>query len=324
MNEAQSAPAAPRRTASNGAGAALPGEVTAAKPRPRFAWLLLIAISLSWGLNWTANKMALQEMSPWTHRAYSCAFGGAGLFLLCRLGGHPWRVPRRDWRMLAITAFLNVSVWQIGLAYAVLMMKAGQAAVLAFTMPLWTVAFSVLILKERLGPRRIWALAMGMAGLAFLVIEGMSEGGAAEPAGIALIVLSAMSWAYGTILVKGYRWSIPAMTLAAWQLVIGGVPALAISVFYAGLDISGASAEAIWALIFTIVIAFTLTYYLWFTAIEIFPASLASIGTLLIPVVGLVGGWLVLNEAITPFDAIAAALIIGGVALAMSEAREPG
>ena len=282
-------------------------------------WLLLIGLSLVWGANWTANKIALQEMSPWAHRAYSCFGGGLGLSLICLFGGLPLRVPRRDWRMLVITAFLNVALWQNSLAFAILMMKAGQAAILAVTMPLWTVVLSVLILKEPARPRRIVALALGMAGLSIMVLESMAEGGTADPAGIALILFGAICWAGGTVLTKSHDWSIPPLTLTTWQLLIGGVPSLIIVLCFDTLDISDAGIEALLALAYTVVFAFIFAYYAWFTVLDLFPASVASIGTLLVPIAGMASGWLILAEAITLFDLIAGALIVVGVALAMSE-----
>ena len=221
--------------------------------------------------------------------------------------------------MLIITAFLNVAVWQVSLAFAVLMMKAGQAAILAFTMPLWTVVLSVLILKEPARPRRIIALALGMAGLSIMVLECMAEGGTTDPAGIALILIGAICWAGGTVLTKGHDWSIPPLTLTTWQVLIGGVPALIIALGFDTLDITDAGNEALLALAYTIVFGFIFAYYAWFTVLDLFPASVASIGTLLVPIAGMFTGWLFLAEAITLYDVIAGALIVVGVALAMSE-----
>ena len=294
-------------------------ERRARRRQTNIGWLLLIGLSLAWGANWTANKISLQDISPWTHRTYSCFGGGLGLYLLCRLGGLPLLVPRRDRRMLIITAFLNVSVWQVSLAFAVLMMKAGQAAILAFTMPLWTVVLSVLILKEPARPRLIIALALGMAGLSIMVLESMAEGGTADPAGIALILFGAICWAGGTVLTKGHDWSIAPLTLTTWQVLIGGVPPLIIALGFDTLDITDAGNEALLALAYTIVFGMIFAYYAWFTVLDRFPASVASIGTLLIPIAGMFTGWLFLAEAITLYDVIAGALIMVGVALAMSE-----
>ena len=85
------------------------------------------------------------------------------------------------------------------------------------------------------------------------------------------------------------------------------------------LDISDAGIEALLALAYTVVFAFIFAYYAWFTVLDLFPASVASIGTLLVPIAGMASGWLILAEAITLFDLIAGALVVVGVALAMSE-----
>lgn len=283
---------------------------------PKFGFVLLAGLSLVWGVTWPINKIALAEIDPFVHRAYMCLVGGAGLFLLTRLNRYPWRVPRGDWRMLVLTAFLNVTMWHIPLAFGLLMMKAGQAAVLSFTMPLWTVILSIFFLKERLSPRRTVALALGTIGLGFMIAQSMTSEDI-HPWGVGLILLAAACWAVGTVLIKGYHWSVPSLSLATWQLILGGIPSVLIGAVLGDLDISGVSAQALYALSFTIVLPVMFGYYAWFKVIEIFPASVASIGTLLIPVLGMVSGWMILGEPISLADGAALAAITLAVALVM-------
>lgn len=285
---------------------------------PKLGIFLLAGLTLAWGINMPINKIALLEIDPWAHRAYLCMVGGAGLFVLCRLRGEPWRFPWPDWRMLCLTAFLNVTMWHVPQAFGLLLMKAGQVAVLAFTMPLWTVAFSFFFLKEALGARRVVALSFGVAGLAAMLAQSVTTDDI-QPLGVGFILLSAVCWAAGTVLIKGYRWSISALGLASWQLLVGGLPPALIGVWQGGLDVSAASPTALSALTFTILFGVMFGYYAWYRSLELFPASIAAIGTLLIPVIGMIGGWVILGEPMSPLDGGALVLITVAVALVMFE-----
>lgn len=307
---APSSDAAPPPAAHAGPPAA-PGS----DPLPKLGLGLLAGLVLAWGFNWPMTKISLIDIPPWTHRAYMCMLGGLGLLIVCRAIGAPWRVPRRVWPMLCLAAFLNVTAWQVPIAYAILMLKAGQAAVLAFTMPLWAVIIGIVFLKEPIVLHRLAALALGMAGLGVLFLEG--SGGETHVDGIVLILLAALCWAVGVIVMKRTHWGVPATTLATWQLIIGGTPTVIIAILLEGLDITGAGGRALLALAYTITFATVFAYYAWFRLIELLPTNVFSVGTLLVPVLGMVTSWLIIDEPITQGDAMAAVLIISAVSLVL-------
>lgn len=264
-------------------------------PLPTTGLALLAFITLGWGLNWPAMKIALAEIEPWTYRATMGMGGAVCLFLLALAARQPLAVPRREWPAMAIAALLNFTIWQAAVAFGVAIMQSGQAAVIAFTMPLWAVIFGTVFLGERLGPRKLLGVALGVGGV-LLIALGAQDTASIRPIGIVFVLCGAVSWAAGTVYIKHARFSAPAIPLAAWQVAIGTVPMVLIAWFAEGLTISQASTEAVAAMAFTVLIPFVLCYAAWFKVVSLFPAGVAAVGILLVPVVALFSGALILGE----------------------------
>jgi drug/metabolite transporter (DMT)-like permease len=267
-------------------------------------------------------KLALRELDPWTFRTICLMVGGGGLLALMRLGGQSLRVPRPERGPLAVVAFFNITAWHLCIAYGLTLVQAGRTAIIAYTMPLWTVIFARLLVGERITLQRLAALALGLAGMATLIAPEASEIWHA-PAGTLLVLIAAGAWALGTVLTKAQRWTIPTATLTGWQVILGAVPiALGALLRY----ISGADAGSMSRLASVSSIAWLGTAYAtfvgvifchwaWFRLIAILPATVASIGTLGIPIVGLFTSALVLDEPVGPAELIALVLVLGGLVI---------
>lgn len=262
---------------------------------PRLGWVLLAVLAVSWGFNWTALKISLREIPVWQLRASSCLVAGVGLLILARLGGQRIAVPRALWRLLALGALLNVTGWNVLSAYGVRLIASGEAALLAYTMPIWATILGVLLLGERLTWRIVAALLLGMVGILLLLSGGFGEIGRA-PWGVLAMVGAALSWAIGTIYQKRIVWPLPVIVLAAWQLVLGALPIALVAASTETLLIPQASAAALAAMAYITFIGMILGYYAWFKIVSLFPAGIAAIGSVAVPIMGSLSGALVLGE----------------------------
>jgi drug/metabolite transporter (DMT)-like permease len=112
--------------------------------------LLLALLSLFWGLGWPAMKVVLGEVRPWTFRTVCLLAGGSGLLALARMAGSGLKVPPEDLKPLLITALVNITGWHILSAHGIARMQAGRAAILAYTMPMWAILLSRLLLREHM------------------------------------------------------------------------------------------------------------------------------------------------------------------------------
>ena len=199
------------------------GRGTPLSRRPLGGVLLLAALTVLWGSNWPAIKLAVRELDPWTFRTICLLVGGGGLLALVRAGGHSLAVPRAERGPLALAALFNITAWHLCSAYGLTRIQAGRGAIIAYTMPLWTVIFGRVLLGERIGGARLAALALGLAGMAVLIAPDARALWAA-PAGTLLMLAAAVAWAIGTVLTKATRWTMSTAALTGWQVVLGGIP----------------------------------------------------------------------------------------------------
>ena len=276
---------------------------------PRRLWWLLAALTLAWGFNWTAMKVALAEVSPWTFRTLCLGLGSAVLFAVLRAGGHRLAVPKGQWGRLWVLAFFNITFWNVLVAFGMTMIPSGRAAILAYTMPVWAVPLSILVLGERLTSRKLLGLVLGMAGLAFLVGDVF-----ASP-GTLLVLGAAISWAIGTVLQKRYPMAMPSGAYTAWIMLLGGVPIFAGALL---LDDFGAlRSVGLWPALgvaYNVFVAFAFAHWAWIKIATSVPVTVFSISMLIIPVVGVLSGMLFLGERPSWAEYAALLLIVGALA----------
>jgi len=288
---------------------------------PRRLWWVLAGLTLAWGFNWTALKVALSEVPPWTFRSLCLGLGSAVLFAVLRAGGQRFAVPRGQWGRLALLAFLNITCWNMLIAFGVPLIPSGRAAILAYTMPLWSVPLSIWLLGERVRARKLAGLALGMAGLALLLAESANSLGAA-PLGALLIVGAAMTWALGAVLQKRYPVDLPSGPYTAWIMLLGGVP-----IFLGALlleDLGALRHVSLWPALgvaYNVVVAFAFAHWAWIKIATAVPVSVFSISMMIIPVVGALSGMLLLGERPSWAEYAALLLVVGSLFTVLAPAR---
>ncbi len=112
---------------------------------PARLWWVLVGLTLVWGCNWTAMKLAIADVAPFTFRTLCLGLGSGVLFAFLRASGQPLAVPRDQWKRLALHAFFNITRWNLLVVYGLSMMPSGRAAILAYTMPAWAIPLSILL-----------------------------------------------------------------------------------------------------------------------------------------------------------------------------------
>jgi len=290
----------------------------AAAGRGRYVGLLLLAgITLVWGVNWPAMKLAVAEVPVWTFRTICLTSGGFGLLAIARLGGQRLRIPAAEIGPLLLTAAFNITGWHLASGFGLVYLEAGRASIIAFTMPLWAAVMAVPLLGERLSRPAAAGLVVGLVGLAVLVLPDW-RGLIAAPLGVLFMLGAALSWAAGTVALKYYRWSISTAALAGWQLVLGGVPvALGALWFDSGFVPEAVSATAWLATLYAALLPMIFCHWAWFKVVGLYPAAIAGIGTLAIPAVGVVSSAAALGEPIGPDVVGALVLVLAALALVL-------
>lgn len=281
---------------------------------PTAGFVLLAAVTLFWGANWPGMKIALSELPVWWFRSMCLWAGAIGLLAIARLSGASLRMPRAEIGPLLLVSLFAMVGWQVCSAYGVSLMPAGRASIIAFTMPVWSAFLGAVFLKEPITRYRIAGLLLGMAGLGVLIGEDLFVFGVA-PLGALFMLAAALTWAIGTVLFKMYRWSAPVSTMVGWQLAAAAVPITLVALLFEPIpDLSQLSHQAVLALVYVFALPMIFCQWAFFKVVSMFPATVASMGTLAVPVVGVYSSAIILGEPVGWREVAALVLICAALA----------
>jgi probable blue pigment (indigoidine) exporter len=280
-------------------------------------FVLLVIASLGWGLNFPIMRHLLTEWPPLSSRGLCGIVGAVALALIAVLRQQSLRVPDKMRLHLVLVSTLTIGGWVAFMGIALLWLNASEAAVLGISIPVWVALLARPILGERLSLLRAVALAAALAGITVL-IGGNGIGASVEKLpGIACALAGAVCVALGTVLTKHFPLAMPPLSLAAWQIGIGCAPIAIVGLALEQPQLAALSPVGWASMVYMTLIQFCLCYVCWFAALERLPAATASIGTLLVPVVGVLGASAMLNEPLGLREIAALAFTLGGVAVAL-------
>ncbi|MFT4263149.1 MAG: EamA family transporter [Nocardioides sp.] len=283
--------------------------------------LLAALVALVWGLNFLAVDVGLRDVPPL-------------LFLAIRfvavVGVAIWFVPRPavSWRLLLTIGGL-MSLGQFGFLYLAMAegFPAGLASLVLQAQVVFTIVIAVVALRERPTQAQIAGVALGMAGL---VAVGLGRGGDVRLGVLGLMLLAALCWASGNVVVRAAR--VPGgLGVTVWSALAVPIPAFLLSLVvdgphgvWAGLGAFGWSAALSTA--YTVVFASYVGYGLFNSLLARNPASAVVPWILLVPVVGIVSAWIVLGERPAPAELGGGVLLLGGALIAngVLRLRQPG
>jgi drug/metabolite transporter (DMT)-like permease len=300
----------------SGAGADGDAHITAAALVP------VLVLTLVWGCNWPVLKMGVAEMAPLTFRTLTLPFAALGMLAAATWSGNAIRVPRRLWGRLVVLALFNIAGWNGLVLFGVAQLPAGRSAILAYTMPIWGVLFSLALLHEPLSKRKLAGMALGMAGLALLLGEDIRHFQRA-PTGALLIVAAALSWGLGTVLLRKWKLPVAPNTLSGWMMLLGAVPIAILAPVMATEPLAMPSPAGWFALLYNIFLAGTLAHWAWYRLARTLPVAVSSMSSLPVPVVGVFSGMLLLGERPGPAEWTALALIMAAMVAVLLPPR-PG
>ena len=276
---------------------------------------LVVVIGIFWGLNWPTVKTLFAEIPPWTLRAAGFSLGAVILFLLTAALGKRLLPTGREWGPLVAAGLFTVFGFNLFTGFGQLHTETSRAAIIAFTMPMWATAFSVPVLGEHLTANRLLSLVIGLSGLAVLILDDPA-GLLGKPAGIAFMLGAAISWAIGTVLLKRQTWTIDPVVRTAWFLALSAIPAWIGALLFETIpDPRSLSPLTVQVFAFHILFPTVLCNSLWVLMVHRLPAPVAAIGTLLIPVVGVLSASVLLGDTLTIYKIVALALVLASIAL---------
>jgi drug/metabolite transporter (DMT)-like permease len=199
---------------------------------------------------------------------------------------------------------------------ALLWLPASEAALIAYTMPVWASLLAWPVLGERPTLLRTVALVMAFAGLAAIMGGNGISATTEKLPGIVMALCGALGFALGTVLAKRSPVPLPPIPAAAWQIGLGCLPIVIIGLAVETTHIEKVTELGWWLLVYATVIQFCIAYVSWFAALARLPASVAAIGTMAVPVIGVVASAIALGEPLGLTQIVALVFTLAGVVLA--------
>jgi drug/metabolite transporter (DMT)-like permease len=275
------------------------------------AYAALVLLTLIWGGNWVAMKLAMQSASPVVFNVQRTWVATIVLFavLIWRRGP----LLPESWLAVIVTGLFQTTINFTGTTMAIAGGGAGRASVLVFTMPFWTLLLAWPILHERIKGYQWLAVGCALAGMV-LVVEPWQWHGELAPKLWA--VLSGFGWAGGTIATKYFQRHrrFDALNFIAWQMLVGVLPLTL-------LPLAFDTPPTQWSLTFVLLllhvgaVSTALGFLLWIAVLRWLPAGTASLNMFAIPVIALLSSMAIFGERLTRSEWIGIACIGLGLAI---------
>ncbi|MFH0916301.1 MAG: DMT family transporter [bacterium] len=270
----------------------------------------LAVASLFYGYNWVVMKTALRYVDASVFAAMRVFFGAVLLFLLLAVLRRSMRPTNPALTLIiglfGMTGSIGLSIWALESG------GAGKTSVLVYTMPMWLLLMSWVILGERVRGLQWLSVALALVGLVF-VLSPWSAGGTplSNILGVAAGICSAASSVAAKILCRDRQ--VDLLGLNAWQMLFGSIPLVIVAFLTA-------DAGPLWtgtfvaALLYNVVLVCGVALLLWFYTLRHLPAGTAGLGRLIAPVIGVVASWIQLGERPDRYELVGMVLIIAGLA----------
>ena len=282
--------------------------------------ILLPIVWVAWGLAYPLMSFSLQAADLFSTRLIILPISGAILLVTGMVRGAPLLPTASMWGPLALTGLFNMGLFQIFLISGIATLGPSRTPIIIYTMPAWSSLFAAFLLKERISFRIALSLLLSLVAVGLIISQEAAVRRA--PIGTLLTLLAAISFGIGTVLTKRYSLRGDPAINAGWQLLLGTLPVIAVwLVWLPHAYFRPEETRGLLALAFLILVSNALAYFCWFRIIQLMPASVASLTTLVVPCIGFGSSALMTGAPVSWLDAIALALIVAAVALALMGPR---
>jgi drug/metabolite transporter (DMT)-like permease len=289
-------------------------------------WIALLALYIVWGSTYLAIRFSVETIPPFLHASIRFLISGAILFLWRRAAGDA--IPTKsNWKSAAIVGTLLLLGGNGLVALAEKNIPSGIAALVISTSPFWLVLFESL---RSGGTKPNWQSLIGLVigfGGVFLLIgpdEITGSGQQFNTFSVILLLIAPFLWSLGSIYARGADMPKSTLISTGMQMLAGSVALFVVSVATGelnGFSFGEVSMRSWWGLLYLITFGSLVGFVSYGWLLHNAPVSLTSTYAYVNPVVAVILGWLLADEALDTRIVIASAVIIGSVIL-INSARQ--
>ena len=285
-------------------------------------WTVLVLLTLVWGINWPIMKIGVTGFPPLTFRTLCMWLGTPVLALVLVVQRVPFRIGREHWRELLRLATFNMVFWHGLSIEAVQSLTSGRAAILGYTMPMFSAVLGALVFGDRLARRAWGGVAAASVGVVLLLWHELSNL-SGKPVGVLMALGAASTWALGTQLLRRTQMPVPTLAISFWMafMTTGVMTVLAL---WLERDQWHAPSDATWgAIAFNALLVFGFAQAAWFYLARSLPPVASTLSVMLIPVLGVFSGAVGLGEVLHWQDWAAVGLMMLSIAAVLWPRRQP-
>ncbi len=301
--------------------------------------LLLLLVAAVWGSTWAVGRFlsyglddARASMGPATSAWLRYVFAVVGFMVWCwiyRNRGGPRVLPqgKKAWKYTFWMALLGTMGYQLLFMNGMKWTAAGDASMIIPMNPVFTVLLAVPLLGQRLSPRMVLGLLVGLIGVSIVVSWSPNTEIPFNHRliGAVMIALAALTWAATSNLTKMALLDGTigtSLEIVVWYSIVGWVlltPWMLVEIWQSGMPIPNATE---WISVAYLGVISTVLTYAWFArGIDRIGATAAASYVFLVPVFGVLSGWLLLDESIGVSMLVGFCLIAFGVSEVQRESE---
>jgi len=283
--------------------------------------VLLVLLTLTWGFNWPVMKAGVADFPPLTFRALSMWIGLPLLWAVLRVRGVPLGIARVHWRELGALTATNMAGWHVLTILSVRALSSGRAAILGYTMPIWSALWGYAFWGQRLGARQLAGVVAAGLGVAFLLWHELAHFAGRPIAAFGMLAAAAI-WAFGTQQMRHTRMTrVPTLAIVFWMTALTTLITTVLAIAFESGGWHAPSAVAWGAIVINAVLVFAFAQVVWLVLARDLPPVASTMSIMLVPVLGTLSGAWWLHEQLHWQDGAAIALLLVAIAAVMWPAR---
>jgi drug/metabolite transporter (DMT)-like permease len=295
-----------------------PNKVPPAAPKtalPLAGLLHLLVIYIIWGSTYLAIRVAVQDGSgfpPFTLGALRTLVGGSILLVLAAVRRHRLRPTPAEIRILVASGLL---LWVGGnglVTWAETQAESGYAALIIATVPIWVALMDALADRRSPSPLMIFSLLVGLAGIGVLSVPHLVGGDARDLAALGALLLAPLCWALGSVLQRRRPVGVAPQVSAAYQQLFGSVGFFAVALLVHE-PAPTPTPEAMLAWVYLVIMGSVVAFSSYVAALQLLPTRIVATYAYVNPVIAVLLGAVILNEAITTATIVGMGLVLLGV-----------
>jgi drug/metabolite transporter (DMT)-like permease len=280
----------------------------------RFAILAFALLVMFWSTAFGAIKVSLEYAPPMLFAGTRTLLCGVVMMLAALVWGGAVNF-KQNWPAYLLLAGFNVVLFMGLQTFTILYMPSGSAAVVIYLQPILVGLLAFFVLGEPLSVAKVVGLLLGFSGVVVVSAGSLSGGTLGTPLGVVFGVVSAASWALGTVFFKRYGERLSTLWAVAAPFSLGGILLTALGLVLEPLSEVSLTGTFVAGWLYTSLVGTALAWLLWLGLVRAGEASRVSAYVFLVPIFSVLLGALLLGEALSPLLLVGAALVVSGIYL---------